>query len=551
MFVNTQVRILALNGRAKPHFDHSEQLNIGNDKFFDYTFGDLKKALPDSWPKFENGGVVVGAQYVAFDDKDTLASKGVRGSDITTEDYEVILRMLPDQPRPTTSVASATSHSTTKQESDYPKKQQLPTELRIYKSGGTVTVIARSEHTDVYEFSEINFPESEFQSLTLSGFKSTLNAKGWPTFVAGGFHRTKFHGDSEKLSDIGILAFASGTETYHINLVMEASSVPSSEPIVATRTRATSSSYRTTTSTTTESGRKCPKCHTSSTSFKFCPSCGHKLDTPVSHVAPASTASTRSPEPVSSPAYVPEYQRQASREAANQPPPVSPRTSQTANLDSTEFELNVRLFINNTHRILTFNGKTQNFFRSDQVAVLSERFSEYTFGDLKEGLPQTWPFKFQPGGTYKGQPFKDNETLLSRGIRGNRITEFTFDLTFKIAGKKATADSSSSDVSESSIPEKKRLLTEVRLYETPGQVHFIVRSQHPDVYQFTELSIDSVKYSGMSFRDWKDVLEAKHWPAMATGGFFSQKYVNDADKISSILKTTGSTEMYHLTCILK
>lgn len=56
MFVNTNSRILSINGRAKPNFNHTEQLTITSDAFIDYTFSDLKKALPDTWPKLEAGG---------------------------------------------------------------------------------------------------------------------------------------------------------------------------------------------------------------------------------------------------------------------------------------------------------------------------------------------------------------------------------------------------------------------------------------------------------------------------------------------------------------
>lgn len=56
MFVNSNARVLALNGRAHPSFNRNEQLTITTDDYINYTFGDLKKAFPDSWPKLEEGG---------------------------------------------------------------------------------------------------------------------------------------------------------------------------------------------------------------------------------------------------------------------------------------------------------------------------------------------------------------------------------------------------------------------------------------------------------------------------------------------------------------
>lgn len=75
--------------------------------------------------------------------------------------------------------------SAEKKESDVPKNLHFPVELRMYISGGNVNVIARSSHPDLYHFTELNFPEADWNNLTVKAFKDTLKSKEWPSLNAG------------------------------------------------------------------------------------------------------------------------------------------------------------------------------------------------------------------------------------------------------------------------------------------------------------------------------------------------------------------------------
>lgn len=67
-------------------------------------------------------------------------------------------------------------------------------------------------------------------------------------------------------------------------------------------------------------------------------------------------------------------------------------------MDPNEFVLSVRMFINNTHRVMALTAKTQNFYKSDQMSVPNDKYPNFTFADLKAALPSSWSFKFQAGG---------------------------------------------------------------------------------------------------------------------------------------------------------
>lgn len=95
--------------------------------------------------------------------------------------------MLPNQPGNTTASSVAASTAVAKQESDYSKSQLLTVELRMYLSGGKVNIIARSEHPDFYKYTELAFPESEWDSMNFKSFKEALKQKEWPSLSAGAY----------------------------------------------------------------------------------------------------------------------------------------------------------------------------------------------------------------------------------------------------------------------------------------------------------------------------------------------------------------------------
>jgi hypothetical protein len=83
---------------------------------------------------------------------------------------------------------------------------------------------------------------------------------------------------------------------------------------------------------------------------------------------------------------------------------------------------------------------------------------------------------------------------------------------------------------------------EIRLYETPGTVNSIVRSQNPDVYQFSEISVDSAKFSEMTLKGWKELLEGKGWPATLAGGYVERGRRGSRSRRDERVKGEGEGE---------
>lgn len=114
-----------------------------------------------------------------------MVSKGLKGGRVNTEDYELVFKKAADQTKRASSIQSAAPVSAEKKETDFPKKDHLPVELRMYMSGTTVNIIARSENPDHYHFSELTFPETEWNGFDIYKFKNILRTKEWPGCISG------------------------------------------------------------------------------------------------------------------------------------------------------------------------------------------------------------------------------------------------------------------------------------------------------------------------------------------------------------------------------
>jgi len=205
MYITNGNRTMVINGEcAETRFKKNHEIKVLLDDFPSYTFKKLKADLPSDWPKTQPGGTWVAQTYVDFDDSDCLLATGLRGSNMETKFYELLLKIDATEvkiaPIQMAAVASG------KKETDIPENKRLTASLRTYLTGTEANVITSSENPHVYAYNELSFTGDEWKNLTLQKFKAVLSTKGWPAFKPGAFHQGQFYNDDALFSTMSIVA---------------------------------------------------------------------------------------------------------------------------------------------------------------------------------------------------------------------------------------------------------------------------------------------------------------------------------------------------------